>query len=324
MTLLHPWMLLLLLLWIPVVWLWLRRRRKGTPSLTVSSLAAYMKLPFSWREGADYVSLLLRLAAIGALAVALARPQKYDVLTDSSINGTNIVLALDISESMMTPDMRPNRFEAARKIASDFVEKRTHDNVGLVAFAGESLTMMPMTTDMTAVINAISLLNPGSLGDGTAIGDGLASAINRVLSGDAVSKSIILLTDGTNNAGEIDPIAAAQIARDKGIKVYTIAIGSDQVYQVGSYFDPGATIRVPIDEDTLKKIAAATGGKFYRATENSTLQNVFDEIDSLERSTIHTSNSRRTEEGFGLWMLIAVGCFAAEELLRYTLLRRLP
>lgn len=324
MKLLHPWMLLLLLLWIPVVFFWIRRRTKGEPSITVSSVRPYVNLPLGWKEIAEYLALALRLAAIGALVVALARPQKFDVDTESSINGTNIVLALDISESMLTPDMRPNRFEAARKMASDFAAKRTHDNVGVVAFAGESLTMMPMTTDVTAVVNAISLLSPGTLGDGTAIGDGLTSSINRVMSGEAVSKSVVLLTDGSNNAGEVDPITAAQIAKEKGIKVYTIAVGSDQIVSVGSYFDPTGVIRVPIDEATLEKIADITGGKFFRATETSTLEHVFNEIDSLERSTIHTSSQRRTEEAFWIWAVIALGCFAFEEILRFTVLRRIP
>lgn len=324
MKFLHPWMFLLLIVWIPIVWFWIHQRRKGVPSLTISTTRPFASLPFTWKRLAEYAVLILRLAAVGALVVALARPQKTDSLSDSTINGTDIVLTLDISESMLTPDMSPNRFEAARDIASDFAAKRENDNVALVAFAGESLTMMPLTNDPTAIVGAISNLQLGMLGDGTAIGDGLVTAINRVVSGKAESKSIILITDGSNNAGEVDPLTAAQIAKEKGVKVYTIAIGKDQVVPMGSYFDPMATVYVPIDMETLSKISAMTGGKTYRATNQNALRDIFSDIDKLQKTVMETNSYTRTEECFMPWIFLALGCLILEILIRLTILRRIP
>ena len=324
MRLLHPWLLLLLLLWLPLIFFRIRQSRKGTPALTVSTTAAFAKLPVTWKRFADLFAFILRLVAIGAVIVAIARPQRMDAVADKTINGTDIVLALDISESMMYQDMSPNRFEAARAIASDFASKRENDNVALVAFAGESLTMMPLTNDPTAIIGAIDNLRLGVLGDGTAIGDGLVTAINRIISGKAKSKSVILITDGSNNAGEVDPLTAAQIAKEKGVKVYTIAIGQDQNISVGSYFDPYATVSIPIDVETLGKISAMTGGKSFRATDRNMLRDVFKEIDSLQKSEIKTSTFNRVEERFMPWIWLALICLALEVLLRLTVLRRLP
>lgn len=324
MRLLHPWMLLLLLLWIPVVYFWIRQRKKGVPSITISSARPFVNLPFTWKRAADYLALALRLGCIGALAVALARPQKLDVLSDSTINGTDIVIALDVSESMITADMSPNRFEAARDIASDFASKRDNDNVALVAFAGESLTIMPLTNDPAAVVGAISNLQLGMLGDGTAIGDGLVTAINRVINGKAQSKSVILITDGSNNTGEVDPLTAAQIAKEKGVKVYTIAIGQDQVVYMGSFFDPQASVSIPIDTETLGNISKMTGAKAYRATDKNTLRNIFSDIDKLQKTVMETNSFTRTEECFEPWLILALACLVLEMLMRLTVLRRLP
>lgn len=324
MRLLHPWFLLLLGLWIPVIYFWIRHRRKGVPSIAVSSARSFSRLPFTWKRIADYFALMLRLAAIGAMVVALARPQKLEVMSDSTINGTDIVIALDVSESMLTPDMSPNRYESARDIASDFASKRENDNMALVAFAGESLTMMPLTNDPTAIVGAISNLQVGMLGDGTAIGDGIVTAINRVISGKAESKSIILITDGSNNVGEVDPLTAAQVAKEKGVKIYTIAIGKDQVVSMGTYFDPMASVYIPIDVETLSKISDMTGGKTYRATDKNTLRKIFDDIDTLQKTVMETNRYSRTEECFMPWVLLALGCVILEILMRLTVLRRLP
>lgn len=324
MKFLHPWMLLLLLLWIPTVFFWIRHRRVGVPSITVSSARSFKNLPFTWKRIADYIALVLRLVAIGAIVVALARPQNHEVLSDSTINGTDIVIALDVSESMLTPDMSPNRYEAARDIASDFATKRDNDNMALVAFAGESLTMMPLTNDPTAIVGAISNLQVGMLGNGTAIGDGIVSAINRVISGKAESKSIILITDGSNNVGEVDPLTAAQVAKEKGVKIYTIAIGKDQVVPMGSYFDPMASVYIPIDIETLSKISETTGGKTYRATDKNTLRRIFEEIDMLQKTVMETNRYSRTEECFMPWVWLALACVVLEMILSLTVLRRLP
>lgn len=324
MKLLHPWLLLLLLLWIPMIYQWIRLRRKGIPSITISSSLPFAKTGGGYKLIADYLALVLRLLAVGALIVALARPQKHDSVSDSTINGTEIVLALDISQSMLTPDMQPTRFDAAISIASDFVADRDNDNVALVAFSGESLTMMPLTTDREAVIGALKNLQPGSLGDNTALGDGLVTAINRLVDGKAESKSVILLTDGANNAGEVDPIAAAEVAKEKGIRVYTIAVGQDQVYNMGSFFDPYATISAPVDTESLQKIAKITDGKYFRALDKGTLKNVFSEIDKLQKSVISTKQYTHTQECFMPWVIFALCAFLLEVLMRYTVLRRIP
>lgn len=325
MILKYPWLLLLFLIYIPLIYFYVSRIRKGDACLKVSTTAAFSHASLPWRVWMMHVNFLFKLAAIGCLIVALCRPQIHDSKTNSEIIGTDIVVALDISASMETPDLVPNRFDAARKIASNFVEKRDHDNIGLVAFAGEALTFMPLTTDRTAVMNSISHLMMGSLGDGTAIGDGLVSAINRVLGGTAVSKSVILLTDGSNNAGEIDPLTAAQIARQKGVRVYTIGIGRNDVMNLSSmYGNINTAVPVEIDEESLTAIADITGGKFFRATDNQALENVFTEIDKLEKSRINVDNFSRTDDNFMPWIGAALILLLLNLILTYTLLRRIP
>lgn len=321
----YPWLLLLFLVYVPLILFYVLGHKRANPDIEVSTTAPVAKLGTPWKVWLMHFSFILRLAAIGCLIVAICRPQTHDSRSDSMIEGTDIVVALDVSASMETPDLTPNRFEAARKIASQFVEQRDHDNIGLVGFAGESLTYMPLTTDRDAIINAIQHLNLGSLGDGTAIGDGLVSALNRVLGGTAVSKSVILLTDGSNNAGEIDPLAAAEIAKQKGVRVYTIGIGKDDVVNVpGMYGNINTAVPVEIDTKSLTSIAQATGGKFFRATDNRALKQVFSEIDQLEKSRIHVNNYSRTEDDFMPWVGAALALFLLELLLRYTVLRRIP
>lgn len=324
MTLLHPWLLLLLLINVPIIALYIYGRNTANPSLTVSSVSA-IKKKGSYKVWLMHACFILKLVAIDCLIVALCRPQTHDSLINSSISGTDIVLALDISASMETPDMNPTRFDAALKMASDFVQKRDHDNMGLVAFAGESLTFLPLTTDRSAMLNSIAHLQLGSLGNGTAIGDGLVSAINRVLGGKAVSKSVILLTDGSNNAGEVDPLTAAEIAKQKKVRVYTIAVGKPGSVPVSSFYGNVTTnVPVEIDEETLQKIATVTHGKFFRARDTDALQEVFDEIDRLERSKIDVDNFKRTDDHFMPWVGAALAAFALQLILRLTLLRRIP
>lgn len=226
---------------------------------------------------------------------------------------------------MASKDFEPSRFQAAKDVAVKFVNQRSNDNMGLVVFAGESLSLMPLTYDRAALINAIQSVEMGDLTDGTAIGDGLASAINRLVSGKAKSKSVILLTDGTNNAGEVPPITAARIAKQKGIKVYTIGVGTDGSIQITDpYGFSTTTLETKIDENSLKQIAAETGGKFFRAKDEKMLQNVFKEIDSLEKTKLDVENYTRTDEAFFPWVLAALCCYGLSMLLRYTVLRRIP
>lgn len=325
MTFKFPWIFLLFLLYIPLVWWYLKKNRNSTPSIGVSSLSGLSEIPRSWKEYLMKFNFILKLLAIGFLIVALARPQTYDSKRTSRVEGTDIVLALDISGSMASKDFQPSRFEVAKDVAVKFVNQRENDNMGLVVFAGESLSLMPLTYDRAALINAIQNVELGDLMDGTAIGDGLASAINRIISGKAKSKSIILLTDGTNNAGEVPPSTAAVIAKQNGIKVYTIGVGTNGTIQITDpYGFSTTTLETKIDEQSLKSIAEQTGGKFFRAKDEKMLQNVFREIDSLEKTQLDVENFTRTDEAFFPWVLAAAICYILSMTLRYTVLRRVP
>lgn len=325
MTLKYPWLLSLFVLYVPLIWWYLKKNRNSTPWLGLSTLSPFASIPHSWKEYLQKFNFVLKLLAMGTLIVALCRPQTFDSKRTQRVEGTDIVLALDISGSMASKDFQPSRFEAAKDVAVKFVNQRKNDNMGLVVFAGESLSLMPLTYDRAALINTLQNVELGDLTDGTAIGDGLASAINRLVSGKAKSKSIILLTDGTNNAGEVPPITAAQIAKQKGIKVYTIGVGTNGTIQITDpYGFSTTTMETKIDEASLKRIASETGGKFFRAKDERVLQEVFAEIDSLEKTVLDVENYTRTDEAFFPWVLAALICYAISMLMRYTLLRRIP
>ncbi|MCM1237196.1 MAG: VWA domain-containing protein, partial [Ruminococcus flavefaciens] len=290
-----------------------------------SSLSAFPKGFGTWKSALIHVCFALQLGALGCLIVAIARPLSYNSKTSSSIEGTDIVLAIDISTSMAANDMEPNRFEAAKRVAADFISGRANDNIGLVAFGGESLSLMPLTTDRQALINSIANLRMGDLDNGTAIGDGLASAINRLCAGTAKSKSIILLTDGTNNTGEVSPSTAAEIAAEKGMRVYTIGVGTDQSVQITDpYGFTNTTMETKIDEEALKNIAEATGGEYFRAHNEHVLADVFKTIDKLEKSKIDVSKFTRMDENFMPWVCAALICYVIMLLIRYTAIRRIP
>ena len=325
MSLKYPWLLLLFLVYLPLIAWYIAKYKKASPSVGMSTLSAVAKLPVSWKVYAHHFCFALELAAIGCLIVALCRPQSHDAFRTSSVEGTDIVLALDISGSMSANDLAPTRFAAAKDVAMKFVNKRDHDNIGLVVFSGESLSLMPLTNDRAAILAAIQNVQMGDLQDGTAIGDGLASAVNRVAQGNAKSKSIILLTDGTNNAGDVPPSTAATIAKQKGIRVYTIGIGTNGTIAIQDpYGFSTTTMETKIDEDQLKSIADATGGKYFRATDSGMLRRVFDEIDALEKSRLDVTKFTRTEEDFMPWTVAALCCFGMMMLLRYTVVRRIP
>ena len=321
----HPGLLFLFLLYIPLIAWYIWKYKNANPSMGISSVLPVKKLPTSWKVPLMHFCFILQLVAIGGLIVALARPQSHDSFKTSRINGTDIVIALDISGSMSAKDFKPTRFNAAKEVASKFITQRENDNIGLVIFAGESLSLMPLTNDRAALVNALKNVSMGDLNDGTAIGDGLVSAINRIVSGKANSKSIILITDGTNNTGDVAPSTASDIAALKGIKVYTIGVGNDgkSVY-VDPYGFASTTIDTPIDEESLKEIAGKTGGKYFRATDSNALSDVFEEIDSLEKTSMDVESFQRTEEHFFPWILAALCCFGAVLLIRYTLLNKIP
>lgn len=283
MQLAHPEYLWLFLLFIPLIAWYIWKHRNAYPALEISTVLPYAKLPRSYKEYLMHGLFLLRLAAIACVIIVLARPQTRDSWRTSSTEGTDIIIALDISTSMLARDFKPDRFEAAKEVASKFVAGRTTDNIGVVIFAGESFTAVPMTTDRGMLANYIHDIKMGMLEDGTAIGDGLATSINRIKDGKAKSKSIILITDGTNNTGNVAPLTAAEIAKKYGIKVYTIGVGKNGTAPMPqqNYYGGIDYVNMPvvIDEATLQSIANTTGGKYFRATGNTVLKDVFAEID---------------------------------------------
>lgn len=321
----HPAILFLLLIIIPLTVWYIMKWRKSSASIGVSTTAAFSHVGVSWKIVLMHICFALQMLVIAALIVALARPQTHDSKNSSKIEGTDIVLALDISSSMLATDLQPTRFDAAKDVAQKFVSQRTDDNIGLVVFSGESLSLMPLTNDKASVINALSEVKTGMLNDGTAIGDGLSSAINRLTSGKAKSKSIILLTDGTNNAGDVAPSTAAQIAKQNGIKIYTIGVGTNGSIKITDpYGFSTTTMETKIDESALKNIANITKGKYFRATDSRMLRDIFNEIDSLEKTTLDVNKITQTEENFMPWVMLAFCVLALQLLIRYTLSRRIP
>ena len=327
-TFAHPSYLWFLLLLLPYVAWYIWKRRGNYASLGVSTTAPYTKLGRPLRAYLLHGLFAVRCAAIACLIVVLARPQSHDNWSTSNTQGTDIVLALDISSSMLAQDFKPNRFEAAKEVAAKFVAGREHDNIGVVIFAGESFTAVPMTTDRALLVNYINDITMGMLQDNTAIGDGLATSINRIKDGKAKSKSIILLTDGSNNTGNVAPITAAEIARKLGIKVYTIGVGKNGMAPYPQENEFGRIVYVPtpvvIDETTLRKIADITDGKYFRATGNTVLSDIFAEIDALETSVIDVKNFSHTEDNFMPWAWLAFALIAFELAMRSTLLRTVP
>lgn len=328
MSFAHPHFLWLLLLLIPLTVWYVLKQRNAHATMSLSTISPFAGLGRSWKEYLRYFLFVLRLAAIACLIVVLARPQTHASWRTSSTEGTDIILALDVSTSMLARDFNPDRFGAAKDVASRFISGRESDNIGIVVFAGESLTGVPMTMDRPILMNYLQNLEMGVLEDGTAIGDGIATSLNRLQEGHAVSKSIILLTDGSNNTGVIAPMSAAEVAKEMGVKIYTVGIGKNGMadYPVRTLsgrieYQPQPVV---IDEATLRSIASATGGEYFRATDNRVLENVFHQIDTLEKTRMDVRHFSHTEETFMLWALLALGFFGIELLLRYTLLRSIP
>ncbi len=268
MQLAHPGILWLFLLYLPLIAWYVWKHRTAFPSLGISTTGPFSRMGRPLKQYAMHGLFVLRLLAIGCLIIVLARPQTRDAWRTSHTEGTDMVIALDISSSMLARDFKPDRLEAAKKIAAKFINGRESDNMGLVVFAGEAFTGVPMTTDRAALTNYVNALNREMLEDGTAIGDGLATSINRIKDGKAKSKSIILLTDGSNNTGIVAPLTAAEIAHKMGIKVYTIGIGTNGTapYPQINMFGRVEYVPMPvvIDEATLKQIADITGGKYFQ------------------------------------------------------------
>lgn len=267
----------------------------------------------------------LRLLALAFMIVAMARPQTSSSWQDVTTEGIDIVISLDISTSMLAEDLKPNRLESSKDVAIDFIDQRPNDRIGLVVFGGESFTQCPLTTDHDVLKNLFKDLQCGMLKDGTAVGLGLATAINRLKESQAKSKVIILLTDGANNAGEMAPLTAADIARTYGIRVYTIGVGTLGLAPYPFKDMYGRTIyqnvEVKIDEETMSKISSISGGKYYRATSNSKLKKIYQEIDLLEKTRFEVNEFKNKQEAFFPWAVIGLALILVEVLMKNTILK---
>lgn len=300
--------------------------RRGA-SLTVSTLGRG-SAPRTLRYWLRPLPLVLRLAAIAALIVALARPVNVHSESEVTTEGIDIVLAMDISGSMLARDFQPDRLTAAKKIASEFAGERMGDRLSVVAFAGEAFTQSPLSSDQSTVQTMLSRLRSGVVDDGTAIGNGLATAINRLRESGSKSKVVVLLTDGVNNRGQISPVTAADIARELGIKVYTIGVGKrgKAPYPAVDMFGNETTVMadVEIDEELLRNIASRTGGKYFRAEDNEALAEIYERINQMEKSEVQVTNYTSYEELYVWWVVLALLLLAAEFVVERVVLNRIP
>ena len=317
---------LLILLPAAIAWYWFRGA--GTRArLQISDYTAFMGKPRTLKIYFHHLQFLFKVLAFSLLVVSLARPQSTSSKQSVSVEGIDIVLAMDISGSMLAEDFRPNRLEAAKEVAVDFIKDRPGDRIGLVVFSGESFTQCPLTSDHPVLINLFDEIKSGMIEDGTAIGDGLATAVNRLKESQAVSKVIILLTDGENNRGFIDPTSAAEIAKVFGVRVYTIGVGT-----IGTAPYPMPTpfgiqyqqMEVRIDEPLMNKIAEMTNGKYFRATNKQKLEEIYNEIDKLEKSKVDVTEFRRKKEEFIPFASTAVILLLLDFILGISIFKRFP
>ncbi len=323
----HPWMLLGLLL-VPLLaawWIW--RYRKQEAALQHSNITLFDGVKKSLRARLRWLPYALRVVAVGAMVIALARPQSQLSRQEMTVEGIDIVMAMDLSGSMLAEDFKPNRLEAAKKVAADFINGRKNDRMGLVVFAGEAFTQVPLTIDHQVLLKQLGNLKSGTMRDGTALGDGLATAINRIKDSEAQSKVIILLTDGVNNQGSMDPLSAAEIAALYNIRLYAIGVGSlgkapfpfrDQFGRVHYQ-----NVDVEIDEDLMRQMAAATNdGRYFRATNKKALKEIFDQIDEMEKSKIDVTQYAQTKDEYMPWLWLAVVALLLEALVRWGWMKR--
>lgn len=318
------WLLVLVPLLVIFYFIFLNRKK---PVVHYSSLGTFKEIKKTLRQRLLHMPMVLRLAALSVFIVAMARPQSTSKSQSINSEGIDIVICLDISGSMLAEDFKPNRIDASKKVALDFIEGRQNDRIGLVVFSGESFTQCPLTTDHSVLKNLFRDINSGMLVDGTAIGEGLATAVNRIKESKAKSKVVILLTDGVNNAGSVDPLTAGEIAKKFGVKVYTIGVGTNGYapYPVKTPFGiQYQNMEVQIDEDILRKIAKDTGGKYFRATDNTTLKNIYTEIDHMEKTIIEVTEFRKKGEEFLPLVLVGLFLLFVEAVSRYTFLKTIP
>ena len=325
---------LLLLLAVPYILWYFLYRRKTEPTMRMSDTHAYRFTTKSWRQRLIHLPMLLRLFAFVMVVIVLARPRTHNSWGERSVEGIDIMLAMDVSTSMLAMDMSPspNRLEEAKEVAAEFISGRPDDNIGLTIFAREAFTQCPMTVDHQTLLNLLhnvrtDIAKNGLIEDGTAIGMGLSNAVSRLKDSKAKSKVVILLTDGSNNRGDISPMTAASIAKSLGVRVYTIGVGTNKVARYP--MEVGGTIQyinmpVEIDTKTLSDIAATTDGHFYRATNMAALKQIYKDIDKLEKTKIDVKKFSKFYEAYQPFAMAAILALLLELLLRITILRRLP
>ena len=324
--------LFLLLLIIPYILWYVLYRKKTEPTLRMSDTFDFRYAPKSWKVRLMPLQLLLRILVFVLVVLILARPQTSNSWKSKTVEGIDIMLAMDVSTSMLAEDLKPNRIEAAKNVAAEFIVGRPNDNIGLTIFAGEAFTQCPMTVDHSSLLNLLhnvrtDIAAVGLIEDGTAIGMGLANAVSRLKDSKAKSKVVILLTDGSNNRGDLSPMTAAEIAKSLGIRVYTIGVGTNKTAPYPMPVAGGVqyvNIPVEIDSKTLSEIAAATDGDFYRATNTRELQQIYKEIDQLEKSKLNVKNFSKKYEAYQPYAIAAVILLLLEILLRVTIFRRIP
>lgn len=323
-----PYYLWLLTLLVPMIGYYVWRTLQGGAAIRISSVAGVVRAPKTVRYYLRHLPFALRAAAFALLVVALARPQDVEQNVRTNTEGIDIMLAIDVSGSMLARDFKPDRITAAKEVAGSFIADRYGDRIGLVAFAGEAFTQSPLTTDQSTLQTLLTRIRSGLIEDGTAIGNGLATAINRLRESEAKSKVIILLTDGVNNRGEIAPLTAAEIAKAQGIRVYTIGVGTEGMapYPAIDMFGNITFVnqKVEIDEKTLTAISDMTGGKYFRATDKAKLKAIYDEINQLEKSKVEVTEHVSYHELYLAWVLAALGLLLAEFLLANLVLKRIP
>ena len=325
----HPWYLLgLILVPLMVVW-YIWHYRKQEPALQHSDIAVFDGIGKSLRVRLRWLPYALRVLAVAAMVVALARPQSRLSRQEMKVEGIDIVLAMDVSGSMLAEDFKPNRLEAAKKVAADFIDGRKSDRMGLVVFAGEAFTQVPLTIDHNVLLKQLSGLKDGMTKDGTALGDGLATAINRIKDSEAKSKVIILLTDGINNQGAVDPQSAAEIAALYNIRLYTIGVGTKGLapYPFRDAFGRKRYQNVPVelDENLLTQMAQSTNdGQYFRATNKKSLQQIFNQIDKMEKSKIDVTQYSQTKDEYQGWLILAALALLLEILLGLFYFRSTP
>lgn len=324
----NPYLLWLLVLLAPMIAYYIYRTLQGGAAIRISTVEGVRKAPRTWRYWLRHAPFVLRMAAFALMVVALARPQDVEQQSRTDTEGIDIMLAIDISSSMLARDFKPDRLTAAKEVAGSFIADRQGDRIGLAVFAGEAFTQSPLTTDKSTLQTLLARVRSGVIEDGTAIGNGLATALNRLRESEAKSKVIILLTDGVNNRGEIAPLMAADIAADMGVKVYTIGVGKrgKAPYPAIDMFGNISyqMMDVEIDEKTLSEIASSTGGEYFRATDKQKLKAIYDQINKMEKSKVEITNLTIYHEQYLNLLLLALVLLLVEFLFSHIILKRIP